>query len=655
MATLKLPVTRFICQHSIGCSRSKYAYLAMQKDLEEALKSCAWRESVAPATTVTLTVNQLTKTDAPKDADGRVIGQSSYTAYLDDKYDAYKQAGDAIAQDATMCAYAGMVAYRFKLPDTYLSSQGVLDTVKLTFSRDRYCRKGLRVVAIMTNEEMPSNNWDVVRGDGAALKVERGLMSQESCPYLLAGRADETEISFSASAATKCKYLFVYLTLEDYNDFWEDYNAKEKRQYYIEGSAMMISSKASFEFLGAITADVDNGIEVPPLNSQVSTNPLGFTVNSSPSYEAGNCHVFGDMNSCTNLFMLILPNNGFSHALDGSDDLTADQKQRLYYRETANRMLNLVRGGPYAFKHTHAALGYTCMGGEGYNYQNDYSLSEDICKVASLPPSSLDGDYENLEESKRLAHDKFTGRYPGYYPFGVWFAMAHKRYSMSADGEVGEVEPGCIDQALNKHMLAMSYMAYLVPHDASVSKKTRLVFDCGALFDGASIEISVLCWKMRRGDACGPFGRTAITALAAQSAFWTGSEKHISGGYTSEREDTPRSVTMEADLIGECSAKQLTSTGNRWKNQATFEIAPGMINGGDVVILAPKIIRFKENFEADFIAGPQNGTRLVSLKAGMLNPYGMPDCPENYFSSEHGFGTLYGQLTATNAHQLRLI
>ena len=86
MAILKLPVTRFICQHSIGCSRSKYAYLAMQKDLEEALKSCAWRESVAPATTVTLTVNQLTKTDAPKDADGRVIGQSSYTAYLDDKY-----------------------------------------------------------------------------------------------------------------------------------------------------------------------------------------------------------------------------------------------------------------------------------------------------------------------------------------------------------------------------------------------------------------------------------------------------------------------------------------------------------------------------------------------------------------------------------------
>ena len=170
---------------------------------------------------------------------------------------------------------------------------------------------------------------------------------------------------------------------------------------------------------------------------------------------------------------------------------------------------------------------------------------EDIGKVASLPPSNFDGDYELLPSTDRENHDKFTGRYPGYYPFGVWFSMATTRRSKSDGGSVADVVPGQIDGALNKHMLAMSYMAYLVPHDASVSKKTRLVFDCGGMFDGANIEISVLCWKMRAGDACGPFGRMATTALAAQSAFWTGSEKHISGEYQCQGDSEFGSVRME--------------------------------------------------------------------------------------------------------------
>ena len=264
MTTIKLPYIRYVRQVSNGTARSKYSFLAMMRENAAALETATWTQ--AKSINPTLTVNQLTRTDGVLNQDtGEYITPPTFTAYLDDHYDCYCQAGDAVKTKAVMCGYAGIVAYRFTLP---VENAGAIDHLSLRIQRDRYLRSGVKVVAVLSNSETPSDDWSVIRGTAAgsiaststSASAEGGVSSygflgQPDIAYLLQGRAGEDTLTFDAehfptlASAASYTYLYIYMAPEDLAGSWQWYSETEQRSYYIEGSAMLVPSDTNFTFV----------------------------------------------------------------------------------------------------------------------------------------------------------------------------------------------------------------------------------------------------------------------------------------------------------------------------------------------------------------------------------------------------------------------
>ena len=238
--TLNLPYTRFVAQVSTAPARSKSTYLALMEENLAALQKCPWKEA----------------SDVPA-----ALTDHDFTAstYISDAYDAFKMTGNYSASTMTEIAYAGMAAYRFKIPDSALvsGSEVALSSISLPVSRDRYLKSGVRVAAVLSDSAAPSADWDVVRGSGGIL-----LSAQlpQTAAYLLAGAPgkDTPELaasSFTGLAETGHAYLWIYLTLEDYTEHWDMYSANEQRLYAVEGSAMLVGGSAEFTFAGEVAPD----------------------------------------------------------------------------------------------------------------------------------------------------------------------------------------------------------------------------------------------------------------------------------------------------------------------------------------------------------------------------------------------------------------
>lgn len=273
MTELNLPFVRYVRQVSNGMARSKYSYLAMQDDLLKELQKGTWKLATCATNNITTVTNKVSKTDEIRDEDGNITKPASYTAYIDDRYDAYKQGGDANTTNATLCGYAGMVAYRFTLPTNYSSN---IQEIKLKFSSARYLRSGLKVVAVLNNSTEPSNDWTIIRGTAAtsASNVIAASTSTESVadgvkswgflsqdvPTLMDSRAAEGTLTFDSEhysqigTSTRYAYLWVYVSIEDYTDYWLYYDDTTPRYYSIEGSATLVASMSSVVFAGAETA-----------------------------------------------------------------------------------------------------------------------------------------------------------------------------------------------------------------------------------------------------------------------------------------------------------------------------------------------------------------------------------------------------------------
>jgi hypothetical protein len=261
--TLKLPYKRYVAQVSTGAPRSKSTYLSLMAENLAELKECPWR--AASDVPVALTDHDFTA-----------------STYFSDANDAFKMSGNYDAKAMTEVAYAGMAAYRFKIPASAASV--AISSVALPVSRDRFLKGGVRVAAVLSNSSSPSMDWNVVRGaDGAHADAQ---LAQDAA-YLLAGSAGSDTVSLDAAthatlAETGYAYLWVYLTLEDYTDAWEMYSAKEKRLYAIEGSAMLVGGSAEVTFAGDVSADAEpdaayavyGGVALP----EAGDGPAGIVV-----------------------------------------------------------------------------------------------------------------------------------------------------------------------------------------------------------------------------------------------------------------------------------------------------------------------------------------------------------------------------------------
>lgn len=278
-STVKLPYIRFVKRVSNGTSLSKYGYIGMMESLADAIKSAPWVKSGRSGDDVTLTTNKITKTDGVWNSEtGEWTTKPTYSTYSGDSYDAFNQAGDAVASNATMCGYSGCVAYRFSVPSS--ESSNAIESVKLSLQRDRYLRAGVRIGMQISSIDTPSDDWSFIRGEATGCVrststspaedvvgvASFGFLGQPNVANLLASRAAAATIEFDTSSSftglTTATYLWVYVTLEDPAAYWDMYSAKEKRQYYIEGSAMLMADGCEFTLTNAITEPMPEELEI---------------------------------------------------------------------------------------------------------------------------------------------------------------------------------------------------------------------------------------------------------------------------------------------------------------------------------------------------------------------------------------------------------
>ena len=308
-ATVKLESIRFVKRVSNGGSLSKYGYIGMMESLADSIKYSPWVQSNASADAVTLTTNQLTKTDGVFDAETNAwTTLPTYTAYMADIYDCFKQAGDAVSRNATMCGYAGCVAYRFKLPTS--ETANALNSISLALQRDRYLRAGVRVGLALSDSDMPSDDWSVVRGEatgcvrsestapaeGVVGVSSFGFLGQPDVPYLTSSRAASGVLTLDTStafaAAASYQYLYLYITLEDPAAYWNLYKETEPRQYYIEGSAMLVADNCTFTFASEPEAAVPTEHVVGYQDVTLSEDYLPDNLNLKPHIVAARDFTF---------------------------------------------------------------------------------------------------------------------------------------------------------------------------------------------------------------------------------------------------------------------------------------------------------------------------------------------------------------------------
>lgn len=330
--TLNLPYVRFVRQASNGCARSKYSYLGMQTDLLKALQEqSTWKKATCSEKDVTTVTNKVTGSDAVKDEEGRTTSPSTYTYYLQDRFDAFKQGGDVETENATMCGYAGMVAYRYTLPTAQASN---IQQLSMRFSMSRYLRSGLRVVAKLSNSATPSDDWAVIRGEEAGAIVtahteEQGVNGLKSrgvfaqlVPTLVETRAAEGEVVFTArdfpalGTSARFAYLYVYVSIEDYEDWWEFYENATPRYYSIEGSAQMMGRSTFVTFAGT-ESQVDDSV----FTGCGSLLPLGPSIDLMEKAEAESLlEAYGNFAEGTTHVCFFAPNGRNLNLTQGGTD-----------------------------------------------------------------------------------------------------------------------------------------------------------------------------------------------------------------------------------------------------------------------------------------------------------------------------------------------
>ncbi len=527
--TLNLPCVRFVKRVTNGALFSKYSYLSMMTQNATALESAPWRMAGTPVREVTMPVNKVTQTDAEYDEYGVMTKSPSFTAFTSDAFDAYQQGGDARAETAMMCGYAGCVAYRFNMPDS--ASSVPLESVSLLISRDRYCRAGVRVAVVLSNDAAPSDDWAVVRGTGSGAIVSAhtssdvdgvaswGFLAQSGIGNLISSRAADSALvfnstSFPALATTGKTYLWVYLSLEDYTSYWTMYNAKDPRYYSIEGGAMLVASKALFTFESAVASD---GRMWTPVIDASFGGAATLTVDIE---KLGN---IGKSLCCSGLAITSY-----------SEDAIA-----------VLRNMDVVNAKAHV----------------SYPVSNPNSEMAE----ASIPISDCD-----------VIGGILRGSDVGLAVRSVSCTIFNKdSRAQSEDGEM--ISPTF---ALYKYRpfvvpsIHNEYTRLLIQHDNGIINKTT-GYD--------ALECDILLWKSNSNAFFGTWREAAVSALASDVHFFSGSAKRISGSIVGDGELTNGvRVNAEATFI-----QRIDMNGQSGNEMAVDLVTP--VKPGDVIIMVPVV------------------------------------------------------------------
>jgi len=543
MSTLNLPCVRFVKRVTNGALFSKYSYLSMMAQNAAALESAPWRMAETPIREVTMPVNKVTQTDAEYDESGVMTKAPSFTAFTNEAFDAYQQGGDARAETAMMCGYAGCVAYRFNMPAS--ASSVPLESISLLISRDRYCRAGVRVAVVLSNDAAPSNDWAVVRnGDSGAIVSAHtssdvdgvaswGFLAQSGIGNLISSRAAESALVFNATAfpalATTGKaYVWVYLTLEDYTSYWTMYNAKDPRYYSIEGSARLVASACAFVFASSVSEDAESWTGAQAMTHDLAmehmhTKQLGITAAQLARYGSilrtrlSSAALFADSNVSVPLALAV---------------------ERLQAK--------------------------AIFDGDQYPFGRTVPLSVKNTEIGVIAGTRQPLELNNDDEY--IVSDNTT--------FKIYAEVAHygaQEHDGGFDGADGNGYAAA--------WIAWRYRPYCVP--SGKQSYTRMKIVIGSCTVSSGMYCDLLVWKTTSKDCYGPFYGAAFAALAANPAFFTGSASSVSGTFTGDGEDAV-SVTASASLIQRLDFSAV-ATGDY-----VFDL-DSAVKPGEVLIFVPSV------------------------------------------------------------------
>lgn len=574
---LKLPCTRFVRQVSNGVAMSKYGYNGMMQKNAEAIKSAPWRKAVCSPDDVALTVNKVTETDGVWDAaTGTWIKKPTFSAYMKDHYDCFKQGGDAVKELATFCGYLGMCAYRFTLPT---ENPGAIEELRLMVQRDRYLRSGVRIAIEINSSASPSDDWATIRGEKTgmfaspsassdALGVASwGFLGQGEVPWLLAGRAldgmlEVTPVDFAGLAdAATAKYLWVYMSIEDAADRWNLYSSTEERYYSIEGSAALVASCCEFAFsTNAVAPDFDDE----------SADEVDFTWTVENSSWP------------TSVTPIVL------HEEIGDDELSQV----------------LCRFGSFALCKGVSGLVTSHTAADGLGA---------LWEIMSKAPGAL--LFDTFERSKAALSRRIGAADEWYSPSqmlrlgGVPCAGAGTFCMMAVFRCCGETASDCVSGYSSRLTSQMFLGATMSAVSLGKPEYTRIRLFADE-FDAAKAvgcRVSVNVWKSDSPAFFGGFANVALQSLMANPALFTGADKTVTGSATeslwpdaakNEAGDfvcvgSPESVTISAtaELLGNLSLSDAVEAVNPATGLVSraLDLTGISVKPGDVIILAPKI------------------------------------------------------------------
>ena len=542
-SVLKLPCTRFVRQVSNGVAMSKYGYNGMMQKNAEAIKSASWRKAACSPDEVALTVNKVTETDGVWNSEvGTWDKKPTFSIFCRDNYDCFKQGGDAVKELGTFCGYLGMVAYRFTLP---VVNPGAIEELRLMIQRDRYLRSGVRVAIEINSTAVPSDDWNVIRGENPELYATAstkssalgatswGFLGQSEVPWLLASRAlDDTlvvsadEFAGLAGAATG-KYLWLYMSIEDMSDYWDMYSANEERFYSIEGSASLVASCCEFAFATDAVAPESVGDAVgDDLFVEDLVEPIEI---------ARKLDEFGNFGMYCGLVGAML-------------DLPADDVR------SSAALMNMLNGT------AEDDLGICASDLDKADVSIKYSISG---RFGLVGPASL---HPNNTPCVFIAGRKRQTSHPGY---------------TTKDGEI---------YIKNPLRMILGYQILPIPATVLDFKEYELIFS------GRSSEVvnelkfglpglKFNLWLSSSRDFMGPWANVAGAALAKNGAMFTAAADRIEGSIRGTGELTKHiTINASAKLVKTFSFEELLPVGKSTALLKCEDAKPG-----DTLILAPNI------------------------------------------------------------------
>lgn len=570
--TLKLEHTRFVRQVSNGAARTKSSYQAMQQDLLSDLRTAPWTQATCPNNTVSTVVNKVTETDKVVDESGAVIRPPSFTSFLREQFDAFKQGGDADKENDSFCGYAGMVAYRFSLPDGYASN---ISQISMRLAAARYLRSGLRVAVVLSDDATPSDDWATIRGevDGAVVTASEpsdadgvsswGFLGQSTVNTLLESQAREGLLTFSSvdypaiGTSDRHAYVWVYVSLEDYTDRWVLYDRATPRYYSIEGSATLVGSSFEVTFAG----------EVSP----------------QPAKWFDSLYITQDM---------VLPNVAYTPKGTPEDD---------YATKYGNFVQGIMRSSLYAMRSASRA-----DNGSGNPSYRDSVVSIGVLqRFADFPRKNLfdfeGDDISSVPANAPLVRDVgvFAGVRAGYSKIGSsWTTSTPFRNEIAVhfrgNGNTNSVLVG--GRIPHAGAIDFSSRFVVVSPGESAYRRLRLKFEPD--FSG-DIEVGVNVWMSRSADVLGVWGIAAASALCSHQEVFTGERGSVEAELVGDGTETSEMVLKaSAKLVGYAPIQ--TSSGQQTVDVSLSEdVLPG-----SVVILAPKLVRVAVHLDENSVTRP---------------------------------------------------